>query len=70
MFRESVEKKIEDPQGRLTRLIKYTSGEARELIKHFINDAPEFGYGNAMALLRKQYGDPHKLLASYRKEIR
>ena len=30
MSRETVEKKIDDPKGRLTRLIKYTCGEARE----------------------------------------
>ena len=70
MFRETVEKKIDDPQGRLTRLIKYTCGEARELVKNFIHDRPDVGYTNAMNLLEKQYGDPHRLLASYRREIR
>ena len=29
-----MEAKIEDLQGRLTRLIKYTVGEVKELIKH------------------------------------
>ena len=61
MFRETVEKKIDDRHGRLTRLIKYTFGEAREL---------DIGYTNAMSLLEKQYGDPHRLLASYRMEIK
>ena len=70
MFRETVEKKIDDPQGRLPRLIKYTCGEARELVKNFIHDRPDVGYTNAMNLLEKQYGDPHRLLASYRREIR
>ena len=70
MFRETVEKKINDPQGRLTRLIKYTCGEARELVKNFIHDRPDVGYTNAMNLLEKQYGDPHRLLASYRREIK
>ena len=37
MFREAVEKRIKDPQGRLTRLINLTSGEAKELVKPFIN---------------------------------
>ena len=70
MFCETVEKKIDDPQGRLTRLIKYTSGEARELlIKNSIHDRPHVGYINAMNLLEKQYGDFHRLLASYRREI-
>ena len=38
MFSESVKKKIEDPKGRLTRLIQYTRGEVKDLIKNFIND--------------------------------
>ena len=37
MFREAVEKRIKDPQGRLTRLINLTSGEAKELVKPFIH---------------------------------
>ena len=69
MFRETVEK-IDDPHGRLTQLIKYTCGEARELVKNFIHDRPDVGYTNAMNLLEKQYGDPHRLLACYRREIK
>ena len=56
--------------GRLTRLIKCTTGEAQELVKHFINDKPEQGYRNAMELLKRQYGNPHRLLAAYRMEIK
>ena len=41
---------------RLTWLIKCTTGEAQELVKHFINDKPQEGYRNAMELLRRQYG--------------
>ena len=70
MFTESMEKKIEDPMRRLTRLIKCTTGEAQELVKHFINEKPEQGYRNAMELLRRQYGNPHMLLAAYRMEIK
>ena len=70
MFQESVEKKVDDPRGRLTRLIKYTRGEPRELVKHFINDRADCGYKNAIALLQKQYGNRHTLLSSYRKEIK
>ena len=36
IFKEVVEKRIEDPRGRLTRLIKCTSGEAKDLIRHCI----------------------------------
>ena len=70
MFQESVEKKIDDPRGKLTQLIKYTRGEPRELVKHFINDRADCGYKNAIALLQKQCGNPHTLLSSYRTEIK
>ena len=36
IFKEVVEKRIEDPRGRVTRLIKYTTAEAKDLIKHCI----------------------------------
>ena len=36
LFCEVVETKIEDPRGRLTRLLSHTGGEAKELIKHCI----------------------------------
>ena len=48
---------------RLTRLTKYTCGEARELVIDFLHDRPDVGYTNAMNLLEKQYGNPHRLLA-------
>ena len=70
IFRESIEKKTEDPKGRLTRLIQYTRGEPKDLIKNFINDGPEYGYNNAMAVLHRQYGNPHTLLSSHRTKVR
>ena len=36
LFTEVVESKIEDPRGRLTRIIEYTIGDARDFIKHWI----------------------------------
>ena len=68
--RYPVKKRIKDLQGKLTRLINLISGEAKELAKPFIHDRPECGFANAMRHLEKQYGNPHKLLASYRKEIK
>ena len=43
MFRKSVKKEIEDPKSRLTRLILYIRGGAKDLIKNFINNRPEYG---------------------------
>ena len=34
LFREVVEKWVQGPKGRLLRLLKYTRGEAHDLIKH------------------------------------
>ena len=62
IFKEIVEKKIEDPRGRLTRLIKYATGEAKDLIKHCVQPPLSAGYKNALELLRIRYGDPLKVL--------
>ena len=70
MFRETVEKKIDDLQDRLTQLTKYTCREARELVRNFTDNRPDFGYTNNINLLEKQYVDPHRLLESYRREIK
>ena len=67
IFKEVVESKINDPQECLARLIKYTKGEAKELIKNCIQHPPELGYQNALTLLEKQYGDSFRIMSSYRK---
>ena len=70
LFVEVVETKIEEPRGRLTRLIKFTTGEARESIKHCIQLPHNRGYQHAGAHLERTYGNPHKILSSYQKEIK
>ena len=70
VFREAVEKRIKDAQERITWLINLSSGEANELVIPLIHDRPECGFANAMRLLEKQYGNPRKLLSSYRKETK
>ena len=58
LFAEDVETKIEEPRGRLTRLIKFTIGEARELIKHCLQLPHNRGYQHARALLEKNFVNP------------
>ena len=70
VFKEVVEKRLKDPKGRLIRLIKYTTGNVKDLIKHCIQQPSAEGYENAMELLENRYGDPLKTLASYRGEIK
>eukprot|EP00794_Sanderia_malayensis_P002301 gene2301-2650_t len=69
-FREVVEKNVIDARGRLTRLIKYTSGEARELIQHCIHLPQTVGYETARDLLQRRYGSPYTVMSAYRKEIK
>ena len=70
LFRELVESKIEDPRLRLTRQIKYTTGETKELIKHCIEEPVNKGYKNALNLLYRIYGGQHTILAAYKKEVK
>ena len=70
VFDEVVEKKIDDPGGRLTRLTKYTDGQPKEMIKHCIQQPAAVGYKNARSLLVEKYGNPHQILAAYHKEIK
>ena len=58
LFREVVESKVDDPREKLTRLIKYTSGDARELIKHCIQLPSNEGFKHAKYLLGKVYEKP------------
>ena len=66
MFRKAVEKKMKDPQEKLTRLINLASKVPKELVKpFFIHDS----FANAMRLLEKQYCNPHKLLVVIRRSV-
>eukprot|EP00794_Sanderia_malayensis_P002442 gene2442-2808_t len=69
-FREVVEKNVIDARGRLTRLIKYNSGGARELIQHCIHLPQTVGYETARDLLQRRYGSPYTVISAYRKEIK
>ena len=42
----------------------------RSMFREAVEKRIKSGFANAMRLLEKQYGNPHKLLASYRKEIK
>ena len=68
-FKEVVEKTVDDQKGRLTRLIQYTSGEAKNLIRHLIHVSGD-GYDQALKILDSEYGDVHTVTNSYLKELR
>ena len=69
LFHEVVEKRIDDPRGRLARLLKYTSGNAKEMIKHCVQEPPTMGYQHAKKILVEKYGNPYHVMVEYRNEI-
>ena len=70
LFHEVVEKRIDDPRGRLARLLKYTSGNAKEMIKHCIQEPPTMGYQYAQKILVEKYGNLYHVMVEYRKDIK
>ena len=61
LFKEVVKSKIDDPRCRLTSHVKYTTGDAKEFIKHCIQLPSNERFKNATYLLEKVYGSPHKI---------
>ena len=61
IFKEVVEERIEDPN---------TDGETVKLTKSCVQQPTHLEYQNVKMLLEKWYGDPHRIYASYGKEIK
>ena len=59
LFKEVVEMKVDDRRGRLTCLIKYMSGEAKELVKNCLYLPASEDYKEAIRMMNEGYGDPH-----------
>ena len=70
VFKEAVEYKINDPCDRFVRFLKFTEGEAKDTIKHCIQQSLAVGYQRAKLLLEQHYGDPHHILYALRNEIK
>ena len=69
-FKDVVETAVSDQRGRLTRLIKYTTGDAKDLIKHLVHADPKNCYDIAISFLDKEYGNPYRISCLYIKELR
>ena len=59
IFNEMVDSKAEDYQVKLTRLLQYTSGEAKAAIKNCALIGSEEGYTQALGILKNRYGNTH-----------
>ena len=69
-FKDIVESSVEDQRGRLNRLIRYTRGEAKDLIKHCVHSDQQSCYDEAMSLLEKEYGNPLHIATAYMKKLK
>ena len=69
IFEKMVESEVVDPRAKLTRLINYTKGSAKKLVKHCIQKRSKICYHNAKYLLMKRCIDPRKILLAYQLEI-
>ena len=59
LFTTVVDKETDE---KLTRLHQYTVGQAREAISHCLyNSDPRVGYANAMAILKRRFGNPYTI---------
>ena len=69
-FAEAVETKVRDQRGRLTRLLKYLTGEPKDLVSSCVYLPSSSCYDDAKRILTDRYGDPYKIMSAYRKEIK
>ena len=68
LFHELVEKQIDDLRGRLSQLIRYMTGDLKDMIQHCIQQPPSVSYRNAKKLLDQKYGNSCNIMGVYRKE--
>ena len=69
-FQLSVEKCCADPDAKLTRLLQYTAGDAKEAIRSSIFLGGERGYKHALETLQNLYGSPHRVTQDIIKTLR
>ena len=69
-FKDLVESTVDDERGRLNRLIKFTAGEAKELVNGYILDESGKCYSNALSALDEEYGNVYRVASAYNKQLR
>ena len=65
LFHEVMEKRIDDPRGRLPRLVKYTSRNTKEIIKHCVQEPPTMVYQHAKKIIVEKYRNPYHVMVEY-----
>ena len=70
VLKEVVEKRVHDERGKLTRLIKFTKGDVKDMVKNCIQLPPEDAFKTPKHLLNERYGNSHQIIAAYHHEIK
>ena len=56
--------------NKITHLIKFTKGEAKEIVKTCIQLPSVVGFKTAKRLLHERHRDPHRIAAAYQNQIK
>ena len=67
-FEGAIANRLRDDSQKLSYLINYCSGPARELIEHCVLLPEEFRYRQAIGILRDRFGRPHQVMESLANE--
>ena len=68
-FKDGVESFVDDPRQCFMRLLKFTSGEAKDLIKHCVHEPADTCYKIAKDLLENEYGSKFKVACAYLEKL-
>ena len=68
-FEKNIEKSASDESERLSFLLQYCTGVARNAIKSCFSMDPTFGYQTAWALLQNCFGHPLKIAVAHLNQI-
>ena len=64
-FEINVERRVKDHDERLSFLIQYCRGAAKEAIENCVMLPPEQGYSEAKDILRKNFGQKHIVIRAF-----
>jgi hypothetical protein len=69
-FEDLVESKIPDESERLNRLVKFTVGTVKDLVKAHLYEPKDIAYQNARITLEREYGNPYVVATAFARAIR
>ena len=68
-FENNIKKNASDESEKLSFLLQYCTGAARNAIKSCVSMDPTFGYQTARALLQEHFGHPFKITVAHLNQI-